>query len=128
MPFSRPPSTTVSASSRSAEVNFGACSKNTFTYVIGGIYKGGDVPAGMQLFPIHSGKWLKVHFEGGMKAFQQQYQMFYKKWLPQHPEFFAEQSGKAERHCPNNTMMVEWYNGTDIDSPDYQCGVMMPLE
>ena len=111
-----------------AEVNFGACSKNTFTYVIGGIYKGGDVPAGMQLFPIHSGKWLKVHFEGGMKAFQQQYQMFYKKWLPQHPEFFAEQSGKAERHCLNNTMMVEWYNGTDIDSPDYQCGVMMPLE
>lgn len=26
-----------------AEMNFGACSKNTFTYVIGGIYKGGDI-------------------------------------------------------------------------------------
>ena len=38
-----------------AEQNFGTCSKNTFTYVIGGIYKGGEVPAGMQLFPIHSG-------------------------------------------------------------------------
>ena len=44
-----------------AEQNFGTCSKNTFTYVIGGIYKGGEVPAGMQLFPIHSGKWLKMH-------------------------------------------------------------------
>jgi predicted transcriptional regulator YdeE len=82
----------------------------------------------MQLFPIHSGKWLKMHFEGGMKAFQEQYQMFYKEWLPQHSEFFAEQSGKAERHCPNNAMTMEWYNGTDIDSPNYQCGVMMPLE
>lgn len=38
------------------EANFGACSKNIFTYVIGGIYKGGEVPEGMQLFPIHSGK------------------------------------------------------------------------
>ena len=100
------------------EANFGACSKNTFTYVIGGIYKGGGVPEGMKLFPIHSGKWLKMHFEGGMKAFQEQYQMFYKEWLPQHSEF----------HCPNNAMTMEWYNGTDIESPDYQCGVMMPLE
>ena len=64
-----------------AEQNFGTCSKNTFTYVIGGIYKGGEVPAGMQLFPIHSGKWLKMHFEGGMKVFQMQYEKFHKEWL-----------------------------------------------
>ena len=32
-----------------AEQNFGACCKNAFTYVIGGIYKGGDVPEGMQI-------------------------------------------------------------------------------
>ncbi|MBO7417995.1 MAG: DUF3795 domain-containing protein [Bacteroidaceae bacterium] len=101
-----------------SEMNFTACNTKTFTYVIGGKYKGGNVPEGMNLFPIHSGKWLKMHFEGGMKAFQQQYQMFYKEWLPQHPEF----------HCPNNAMTMEWYNGTDIDSPDYQCGVMIPLE
>ena len=22
---------------------------------------------------------------------------------------------------------MEWYNGTDISSPDYQCGMMLPL-
>ena len=99
------------------EANFGACSKNTFTYVIGGIYKGGEVPEGMQLFPIHSGKWLKVHFEGGMKAFQEQYEKFHKEWLPAHPEY---------KWAPNSCCM-EWYQGTDIQSPDYQCGVMMPL-
>ena len=76
------------------------------------------MPKGMRLFPIRSGKWLKVHFEGGMKAFQQQLQMFYKEWLPQHPEF----------RCPMNAMTMEWYNGTDIESPDYQCGVMIPIE
>ena len=72
----------------------------------------------MKLFPIHSDKWLKMHFKGGMKAFQEQYQMFYKAWLPQYSEF----------HCPNNAMTMEWYNGTDIESPNYQCGVMIPLE
>ena len=101
-----------------AEQNFGTCSKNTFTYVIGGIYKGGEVPEGMQLFPIHSGKWLKMHFEGGMKAFQEQYTKFHKEWLPAHLEY---------KWAPNSCCM-EWYQGTDIESPDYQCGVMMPLE
>ena len=101
-----------------AEQNFGTCSKNTFTYVIGGIYKGGEVPAGMQLFPIHSGKWLKMHFEGGMKVFQVQYEKFHKEWLPAHPEY---------KWTPNSYSM-EWYQGTDIESPDYQCGVMMPFE
>lgn len=101
-----------------AEQNFGTCSKNTFTYVIGGVYKGGSVPEGMRLFPIRSGKWLKIHFEGGMKAFQQQYQKFYKEWLPQHPEF----------RSPLNAMTMEWYNGTDIESSDYLCGVMIPIE
>ena len=100
------------------EANFGACRKNTFTYVIGGVYKGGNVPEGMQLFPIHSGKWLKMHFEGGMKAFQNQYMKFHKEWIPAHPEY---------KWAPNSCCM-EWYNGTDIQSPDYQCGVMMPLD
>ena len=100
------------------EANFGVCCKNTFTYVIGGIYKGGDIPEGMQLFPIQSGKWLKIHFEGGMKAFQEQYTKFHKEWLPAHPEY---------KWTPNSCCM-EWYQGTDIQSPDYQCGVMMPLE
>ena len=99
-------------------MNFGVCSKKTFTYVIGGIYKGGDIPEGMQLFPIQSGKWLKIHFEGGMKAFQEQNTKFHKEWLPAHPEY---------KWAPNSCSM-EWYQGTDIESPDYQCGVMMPLE
>ena len=44
-------------------------------------------------------------------------QIFYKEWLAQHPEFC----------CPLYGMTMEWYNGTDIEAPDYQCGVMIPL-
>lgn len=89
-----------------------------FTYVIGGTYKGGNVPEGMGLYPIHSGRWLKVHFEGGMKAFQQQFQKFHQEWLPSHPEY----------QWAKNSSCMEWYHGTDINSPSYQCGIMMPLE
>ena len=101
-----------------SSVNFTACNTKTFTYVICGIYKGGDVPEGMKLYPLADGKWLKIHFEGGMKAFQQQYSQFHKEWLPQHPEFKVK----------TNSPCMEWYCGTDINSPDYQCGVILPIE
>jgi hypothetical protein len=44
--------------------------------------------------------------------------MFHKEWLPAHPEY----------KWADNSVSMEWYQGTDINSPDYQCGVMMPLE
>lgn len=97
--------------------NFTSCNTNTFTYVIGGQYQGGNVPEGMKLFPIHSGHWLKVYFEGGMKAFQEQFAYFHQQWLPQHPEF--------QWAC--NSSCMEWYEGTDVNSPDYQCGILMPI-
>jgi len=98
--------------------NFCPGNTTTFTYVIGGIYRGGNLPEGMSLFPIRSGKWLKVQFEGGMAAFQSQYAQFHKEWLPAHPEF----------KWATNAQFMEWYKGTDIQSPDYQCGILMPLE
>jgi len=99
-------------------VNFCPGNAGTFTYVIGGTYRGGDVPEGMRLYPIRSGRWLKMHFEGGMAAFQQQYKAFHDEWLPRHPEF----------KCASDAQFMEWYDGTDINSPDYKCGIMMPLE
>lgn len=98
--------------------NFGKCSTNTFTYIIGGVYKGGLVPEGMKLYPIPSGNWLKVYFEGGMSAFQQQFAQFHQEWLPAHPEY----------KWAKNSCSLEWYKGNDITSPDYQCGIMIPLE
>ena len=73
---------------------------------------------GTDVGTIQSGKWLKMHFEGGMKAFQEQYEKFHKEWMPAHPEY---------KWVPNSCSM-EWYQGTDIESPDYQCGVIMPIE
>ena len=62
--------------------------------------------------------WGEYVDEGGMKAFQEQYTKFHKEWVPAHPEYT----------WATNSCCMEWYLGTDIQSPDYQCGVMMPLE
>jgi hypothetical protein len=32
------------------------------------------------VYRLNSGKWLKMHFEGDMKAFQEQYEKFHKEW------------------------------------------------
>lgn len=101
-----------------AEVNFGTCSHQCFTYAIAGIYQGGEVPEGLRLFPLRHDRWLKVWFEGGMKAFQQQCTYFYREWLPRH----------AEYRIASDACCMKWYEGTDIESPDYQCGLLMPLE
>lgn len=98
--------------------NFGTCNNRTFVYVIGGRYKGGDVPEGMRLFSIPSGKWLKVHFTGGIKTFQQQFDRFLSEWLPAHSEYKWKKDG----------VCMEWYAGADIQASDYQCGVMIPIE
>jgi hypothetical protein len=92
----------------------------------------------MQLFPIQSGKWLKIHFEGGMKAFQEQYMKFHKERLPAHPPILQPVISSFAVGLPArltteykwalNSCCMEWYQGTDIKSPDFQCGVMMPLE
>ncbi len=92
--------------------------EGSFTYVIGGQYKGGDVPEGMKVFPVKDGKWLKVYFVGGMKAYADQYRVFEQEWLPQHPEFQIASDGQC----------IEWYGAGDINSPDYQCGIMLPIE
>ena len=41
----------------------------------------------------------------------------YNEWLPQHPEYKAVMA-----------VNVEWYSMGDFNSPDYKCGLMIPVE
>lgn len=45
------------------------------------------------------------------------YTSVYNEWLPQHPEYKAVMA-----------VNVEWYTMGDFNSPDYKCGVMIPVE
>lgn len=85
-------------------------------YIIAGRYERGEVPEGMTLMDLPNGQWIKFHFDGGMTSFQQQYQAVFKQWMPTHKNEF----GKLD-------MLVEWYDGDDITSPDFQCGIMLHI-
>lgn len=98
-----------------SETNFNNCG-HTFRYIISGIYRGGEIPEGMTLVDFPDGKWIKFHFEGGMGAFQQQYQLAFKEWIPAHKDIVVEPD-----------MIVEWYDGNDINSPDFKCGIMLHI-
>lgn len=87
-----------------------------FLYVIAGRYEGGQVPEEMHIYDLPDGSWVKFYFEGGMAAFHQQYTEVYQKWAPAHPDLPLRLD-----------INVEWYDGMDIESSDYPCGVMMPL-
>lgn len=90
--------------------------KGTFLYVIGGIYLGGDVPEGFEIYDLPDGEWLKFGFQGGMAAFHQQYSEVYDQFLPAHPELNVRMD-----------INMEWYEGLDINDADYRCGVIIPL-
>lgn len=100
---------------------FGLCicdmKKDTFQYVIAGKYAGGDVPEEFSLYELPEGRWLKFTFEGGMEGFHRQYTEVYSKFLPEHPEYEVRMDYNAE-----------WYEGMDMNAPDYRCGLMLPLK
>lgn len=87
-----------------------------FRYIIAGKYEGREVPEGMILVDLPDGEWIKFHFVGGMSAFQEQYMSVFKEWIPSHKEIV---------HHPD--MLVEWYDGDDITSPDFKCGIMLHI-
>lgn len=88
-----------------------------FRYIIAGKYEEGDVPEGMTLVDMPDGEWVKFHFTGGMSAFQEQYKSVFKDWIQTHKDMVG-----------NPDMLVEWYEGDDITSPDYKCGVMLHIQ
>lgn len=87
-----------------------------FRYIIAGKYEGGDIPKEMTLINLPDGEWIKFHFDGGMAGFQEQYPLVFKEWQPNHKDIVG---------IPD--MIVEWYDGNNIISPDFKCGVMLHI-
>ena len=89
-----------------------------FTYVIAGPYRGGEVPEGMALYDFPASDYAVFSTTGPMPdALQRLNDAVWSQWLP----------NEGRQYAPNGTATLEVCSGGDPQSPDYTCGIWVPI-
>lgn len=99
---------------------FAVCadSENGFTYWIAGLYRGGEVPEGLELYAFPAGEWAVFTAKGPIpESLQALNTAVWQEWFP-----------NEGREClADGTATVEVYSAGDPRSPDYECGIWVPV-
>lgn len=91
--------------------------KGTFTYLIAGIYQGGDVPEGMMLHTLPEMDWAVFPCVGPLPgALQSLNTKIFREWLP----------GNTEYRIASDTT-VEWYDEGDGSNENYRSAIWVPI-
>ena len=94
-----------------------ADSGSSFDYWIAGLYKGGEVPEGLELFTSPASEWAvfsaKGPIPGSLQALNAQ---VWNEWAP-----------NIEKMYEIAPMSLEIYSAADPQSPDYECGIWVPI-
>ena len=100
---------------------FAICSEseNGFLYWIAGLYKGGDVPEGLELYSFPASDWAIFTAKGPMPgSLQTLNTAVWQEWFPNEGQKF-QANGKAT---------LEVYSQGDPQSLDYECGIWVPVQ
>ena len=100
---------------------YGICveSKNAFTYWIAGLYKGGNVPDGLELFSFPASQWAMFTAKGAIPdALQTLNTAVWQEWFP----------SEGKKHHANGKASLEVYSIGDMHSADYECGIWIPCD
>lgn len=91
---------------------------NGFTYMIAGVYQGGGVPEGMELHEFPESDWMVFSAKGPLPAsLQKLSDEIWRQWYPEAMKTYAQ----------NGTATVEYYSAGNPLSPDYECGIWIPV-
>ncbi len=91
---------------------------NKFRYMIGGLYRGGDVPEGLEVVEIPAYEWAKFACVGVLPdALQSVNTRIFKEWLPANEEF--EIAGHVN---------LEWYSKGNTQAEDYESAIWIPIK
>ncbi len=97
-------------------IDEGECGK--FRYIVGGIYKGGNVPEGMCVYELPPYDWAIFDCYGPMpKALQDVNTKIFREWLPGNPDY----------EFPGN-VNIEWYGEGDGSAQDYHSAIWIPVK
>lgn len=88
----------------------------SFDYWIAGLYKGGIVPEGLKLFHFPESDWALFSTKGSLpKSLQDLNTKIWQEWYP----------NEGKKYLSN--VMVEVYTAGNMQSPDYECGIWIPI-
>ena len=95
-----------------------ADSENAFTYWIAGLYKGGEVPEGLELYSFPASEWAVFTTKGPMPASLQTLNTaVWQEWFP----------NEGQKYHANGNATLEVYSAGNPQSPDYECGIWVPI-
>lgn len=100
---------------------FAVCDEkeNGFEYWIAGLYKGGEVPKGLKLFTFPESDWAMFSAKGALPdSLQNLNNDILQKWYP----------NEGRQRMGSCKAMLEVYTKGDMQSPDYECGIWIPLK
>lgn len=89
-----------------------------FSYMIAGVYQGGAVPEGMELYAFKESDWAVFTARGSLpKSLQDLNTEVWQSWYPNEGQAFL----------PNGTATVECYSYGDQRSENYEVGIWIPV-
>lgn len=100
---------------------FAICSSNGngFEYWIAGLYRGGVVPDGLKLFTFPESEWAIFSAKGGLPASLLALNtQVWQEWFPT----------EGRRLGAKGETAIEFYSAGNPQSPDYECGIWVPVQ
>ena len=89
-----------------------------FEYWIAGLYKGGEVPDGFKLYTFPESEWAMFSTKGPLpNSLQELNTKVWQEWYP----------NEGQKHMGNGNAMLEVYSAGNMQSPDYECGIWVPI-
>lgn len=94
-------------------------SENGFAYWIAGLYRGGDVPEGLELYTFPESNWAVFTTKGACPESLQTLNTYvWQEWFP----------NEGQKNQANGMATLEVYSSGDPQSADYECGIWVPIK
>ena len=89
-----------------------------FEYWIAGLYRGGEVPEGLKLYTFPEGECAMFSAKGPLPgSLQNLNTQVWQEWYP----------AEGMQYLGKGNAMLEVYSSGDMQSPDYECGIWVPV-
>lgn len=94
-------------------------SENGFEYWIAGLYRGGEVPEGLELYTFPESNWAVFTAKGPIPgALHALNTTVWQEWYPD----------EGQKHQANVSATLEVYSAGNPQSPDYESGIWVPVQ